>query len=147
MVKLNFQQPLCQSPVSQDRSEIILICWFGVKGTFVIIINVKKKIQMFLQDFRKFKRTAFILNRNLLYCQFWSVYFIHVGCKYLFLSFKKRKSKSAVSGNYCFIYDLFGGLTQALIKPSSGQPLYLLCVPCDFTSFQSCELISLYLTR
>ncbi len=36
--KLNFQQSLRQSSVSHDPSEIILICWFGAKETFIIII-------------------------------------------------------------------------------------------------------------
>ncbi len=33
--KLNFYQPLLQSSVSHDTSEIIIICWF-----IIIIINV-----------------------------------------------------------------------------------------------------------
>ncbi len=31
LVKLNFQQPLLQSSVSHDPSEIILICWFAAQ--------------------------------------------------------------------------------------------------------------------
>ncbi len=39
MAKLNFQQPL----VSHDPSEIILICWFAAKETFLIFAfkNIK----------------------------------------------------------------------------------------------------------
>ncbi len=37
MAKLNIQQPLLQSSVSHDPSEIILICWFGVQETFIMI--------------------------------------------------------------------------------------------------------------
>ncbi len=36
MAKLNFQQLLLQSSVSNDPSEIILICWFGAEKTFLI---------------------------------------------------------------------------------------------------------------
>ncbi len=41
--KLKFQQPLLQSSVSHDPSEIILTCWFGAKETCIIrpIINIK----------------------------------------------------------------------------------------------------------
>ncbi len=41
MAKLNFLQPLLQSSVSQDSSEIILML-MGAKETFLIIINVEK---------------------------------------------------------------------------------------------------------
>ncbi len=44
MAMLNFQQPLLQSSVSHDPSEIILISWFGAKESFIIIINVEKFI-------------------------------------------------------------------------------------------------------
>ncbi len=37
--EMNFQQPFLQSSVSNDPSEIILICWFGAQETFVSIIN------------------------------------------------------------------------------------------------------------
>ncbi len=37
MAKLNFQQPLLQSSVSNDPSEIILICWFVAQETFLPI--------------------------------------------------------------------------------------------------------------
>ncbi len=40
MEKLNFQQPLLQSSVSHDPSEIILICWFGAQETFLLIIII-----------------------------------------------------------------------------------------------------------
>ncbi len=43
MAKLNFQQPLLQSPVSHDPSEIILICWLGSQETFIIIIFISAK--------------------------------------------------------------------------------------------------------
>ncbi len=57
-------------------SEIILIYWFAAQETFLIIINVEN-IHIFVQTVihfifqdsqmnRKFKRTAFIWNRNLL---------------------------------------------------------------------------------
>ncbi len=40
--KLNFQQPLLQSSVSNDPSEIILMCWFGNQKAYIFInINVK----------------------------------------------------------------------------------------------------------
>ncbi len=41
MAKLNFQQPLLQSSLPCDPSEIILICWFRAQETFIIIINVE----------------------------------------------------------------------------------------------------------
>ncbi len=34
---IDFQQPLIQSSVLHDNSEIILICWFGAWETFLII--------------------------------------------------------------------------------------------------------------
>ncbi len=40
MAKLNFQQPLLQSSVSHDTSEIILIDFFGAQEIFLININV-----------------------------------------------------------------------------------------------------------
>ncbi len=44
MTKLNFQQPLLQSSVSHDPSEIILICRFDAQGTFLTIINVENRL-------------------------------------------------------------------------------------------------------
>jgi len=41
MAKLNFQQSL--SSVSHDSSEIIL-CWFGAKWTFLIIIHFQDSL-------------------------------------------------------------------------------------------------------
>ncbi len=41
---LNFQQPLNQSSVSHDPSEIILICWFSAQETFIIIINIENLV-------------------------------------------------------------------------------------------------------
>ncbi len=43
MVKLIFfyQQALLQSSVSHDPSEIILICWFGAKETFLINMHIE----------------------------------------------------------------------------------------------------------
>ncbi len=38
MAKLNFQQPLFQSSVSFDLSEISILCWFGTQETFYIFI-------------------------------------------------------------------------------------------------------------
>jgi len=38
---LNFQQPLFQSSVSHDSSEIILTHGFGAQETFLIIINIQ----------------------------------------------------------------------------------------------------------
>ncbi len=35
---LNFQQPLLQSSVSHDPSEIILMCSFGAQETIILII-------------------------------------------------------------------------------------------------------------
>ncbi len=40
MAKLNFQQPLLESSVSNDPSEIILICWFGAQKTLAILKTV-----------------------------------------------------------------------------------------------------------
>ncbi len=39
--KAEFQQPLLQSSGFHDPSEIVLICWFGAKETFLININVQ----------------------------------------------------------------------------------------------------------
>ncbi len=73
MAKLNFQQPLLQSSVSHNPSEIILICSFGAQETFIfIIMNVENSCashfcenhNTFIWDSsinRKFNRTAFIL--------------------------------------------------------------------------------------
>ncbi len=41
IAKLNFQQPLLQSSVSHDPSEIILIYCFGAQETFIIFINAE----------------------------------------------------------------------------------------------------------
>ncbi len=41
MAKLIFFQPLLQSSVSHDPSEIILTCWFGPQETFIIITKVE----------------------------------------------------------------------------------------------------------
>jgi len=41
MTKLNFQHQLLQSLVSHCPSEIILICWFGPKETFLINNNAE----------------------------------------------------------------------------------------------------------
>ncbi len=41
---LGFSASLFQSSVSHDSSEIILICWFAAQETFMIIINIEKKI-------------------------------------------------------------------------------------------------------
>ncbi len=38
MVNLNFQQPLLQSSVSHDPSQINVICWFKKKYFIIIII-------------------------------------------------------------------------------------------------------------
>ncbi len=40
MAKLNFQQPLLQSLVSNDPWEIILICWFDAQDLLLFIIIV-----------------------------------------------------------------------------------------------------------
>ncbi len=37
MAKLDFQQPLLQSSVLHDPTEIILICWFGAEFVFIYI--------------------------------------------------------------------------------------------------------------
>jgi len=37
VVKLNFREPLLQSSVSHDPSNIILICWFGAQETFISV--------------------------------------------------------------------------------------------------------------
>ncbi len=36
MTRLNFQQPLLESSVLNDPSEIILICWFGAQETSIL---------------------------------------------------------------------------------------------------------------
>ncbi len=51
MVKLIFQQPLFQSSVSHDHSEIILICWFAAQETFHIIINAETVLLNISMDF------------------------------------------------------------------------------------------------
>ncbi len=61
MAKLKFQQ----SSMSYNPSEIILICWFGAKETFLIVLLYIFGETMIFQDsllIGKFKRTAFILN-------------------------------------------------------------------------------------
>jgi len=40
-IKAEFPALLCQSSLSHETSEIILICWFCAQETF-LIINVKK---------------------------------------------------------------------------------------------------------
>ncbi len=50
MVKTEFSASLLQSSVSHDPSEIILICWFAAKETFIIIINVENSLlQIFVE--------------------------------------------------------------------------------------------------
>jgi len=44
MANLNFQQPLLQSLVSHGPSEIIIICWFGARETFIIVIHVENRL-------------------------------------------------------------------------------------------------------
>ncbi len=39
IAKLNFQQPLIESSVSHDPSEIIEICWFGAQDFFLISVK------------------------------------------------------------------------------------------------------------
>ncbi len=39
--KAEFSASLLQSSVSHDPSEIILICWYAVQETFLIIINIE----------------------------------------------------------------------------------------------------------
>jgi len=39
--KAEFSASLLQSSVSHDPSEIILICWFAARETFLIIIDVE----------------------------------------------------------------------------------------------------------
>ncbi len=41
--KGDFSVSLLQSSVSNDPSEIILICWFAAQERFIIIINVKNR--------------------------------------------------------------------------------------------------------
>ncbi len=47
MEKLKFQQPLLQSLVSHDPSEIILMCWFGYK-LLSIITGAQLLIMVFI---------------------------------------------------------------------------------------------------
>ncbi len=42
--KLKFQQPLVQSSLSQDPSEIILICWFGDMDKHVFLLTMLKAV-------------------------------------------------------------------------------------------------------
>jgi len=63
MTKLNFQQPLLQSSVSHDPSEIIIICSF--EKTTRKIDLLKKKFLFNVKN-NLFKRTAFSRSRNLL---------------------------------------------------------------------------------
>ncbi len=44
---LKFQQPLIQSSVSHDPSEIIVICWFAAQETF-LIINAELLLDIFV---------------------------------------------------------------------------------------------------
>ncbi len=44
MAKLDFQQPLLQSSVSHDLSDIILVCWYGAQEFFFIKIKVENQI-------------------------------------------------------------------------------------------------------
>ncbi len=43
---LNFQHPLLQASVSHEHSENILIYWFYVQETFLIIINVENNVYL-----------------------------------------------------------------------------------------------------
>ncbi len=70
--KICFHQPLLQSKVSHDRSEIILICWFIIRIINVVNSCAAKyffwETAILFQDSlmnKKFKRTAFIQNINL----------------------------------------------------------------------------------
>ncbi len=61
------KQPLLQSSVLRDPSEIILIYWFGAQETFIIIIINGENSNVFMEImmrffFFKFKRTAIIWN-------------------------------------------------------------------------------------
>jgi len=71
-IKAVFSASLLQSSVSHDPSEITL-WWFNAQETFLIMINVENSCaaSCFCWNHdsmmnRKFKRTAFIWNRNLL---------------------------------------------------------------------------------
>ncbi len=41
---MNFQQPLIQSSVPHDPSEIILICWFSAQETLLLLLVLKTVI-------------------------------------------------------------------------------------------------------
>ncbi len=76
MAKLNFQQPLLQSSVSHDSTEIILICWFRAEETFLLIINVEKTyvlLNISLMS-RKFQKNSiinvFFVTLKMFYCYF-----------------------------------------------------------------------------
>ncbi len=57
--KLNFQQPLLQSSVSHDPSEIILICWFGSQEEKLLLI-----ISVFNHYAAVFVETIFLNSLN-----------------------------------------------------------------------------------
>ncbi len=69
---------ILQSSVSHDPSEIILICRFAAqKNIIIIIIVVKNSGADFFSGFlinRKFRRIAFIWNRNI--CNIINVFII-----------------------------------------------------------------------
>ncbi len=50
MVNLNIQQPLLQSSVSQDPSEIILICWFAEAITLKLFLLMPKILNSSVQS-------------------------------------------------------------------------------------------------
>ncbi len=48
--KAEFSASLLQSSVSCDPSEIIIKCWFSAQETFLIIINAKKLLNVFVEN-------------------------------------------------------------------------------------------------
>ncbi len=54
MEKQNFEQPLIQSSVSQDPSEIILIFWFGAQETFLITVEIAVLLNIFEEKIKKY---------------------------------------------------------------------------------------------
>ncbi len=65
MAMLNFQQPLLQSSVSHDPSEIILICSFLAQVTFIIVINVENNCLTFCDNCNSFFHHS-LINRKIL---------------------------------------------------------------------------------
>ncbi len=61
-VKLNFQQPLLQSSVSHDTSEIIILCRFIVFFLIISVFSIANSSLFFVETRKNFQ--DFLMNRK-----------------------------------------------------------------------------------